>query len=298
MKRLPMSLPFSRKEFFQAGPSYAAGMSISGIQQKLSLGFNKNNTLEIVTRDGEYILKPSPEAFPFAAENEQCAMELSRLAGINTAASGLISFSDVEKAYITKRYDRENGLKLQQEDLCQGFNVPSSEKYEKSYEEALELVHKMSGDKLSVVRDLFNRIVFAYIIGNDDMHLKNISLLKRSENKKLYYDELAPGYDQLFSSSFENSSNIGFLALDLLREENEGCFSEMYKQYGFYTGSDFYTLGNRVYLPDAAIYSVFKSYFKKEKEMLNMIQQSFMPEKMKAKAADILTDRIKALRII
>ena len=80
------SLPFSRQDFFLKGPEYITGMSISGVQQKLSLKINADNEFEMVSIDGEFILKPSPESFPFAAENEQCAMALSRIAGIETGA--------------------------------------------------------------------------------------------------------------------------------------------------------------------------------------------------------------------
>lgn len=292
-----VSLPFSRKEFFTEGPRHIKGMSISGVQQKLSLIINDKNEFEIVSVGGTFILKPSPESFPFAAENEHCAMALSRLAGISTAWSALVVFSDGEEAYITKRYDRKNGLKLHQEDLAQGFNIPAASKYSKSYEESLALVHAMSGGKLSAVRDLFNRVVFAYLIGNDDMHLKNISMIKSVNNRSQYYDSLTPNYDQLFSSSFENSSAVGFLALDLLKEENEAVYTEMYQKYGFYTGSDFLTLAKRAGLPEAASISVLNNYFTLKNELIEMINRSFMPDGMKKKAVSILRDRVRALRI-
>ncbi|OQY35509.1 MAG: hypothetical protein B6241_00995 [Spirochaetaceae bacterium 4572_59] len=198
---------------------------------------------------------------------------------------------------MTRRYDRENGKKIHQEDLAQGFNITASDKYSKSYEEALRLVSKMSGGKLSVVRDLFNRIVFSYLIGNDDMHLKNISLIRKEDNRTFYYDGLTPNYDQLFASSFDISSVIGFLALDLLEEEKHAEYTECYQKYGFYTAYDFTLLGKRAGLPQAAVQSVFKHYFSIEKEMQTMIERSFMPDIMKKRAVVILLDRFKALKI-
>lgn len=291
-------LNFSRKDFFTEGVKYAGGMSISGVQQKLSLIINDNNEFEIVTTGGKYILKPSPESFPFAAENEQCAMSISRVVGIETAYSANIQFSDGEEAYITKRYDRKNGNKLHQEDLAQAFNLQSDDKYRKSYEEALYLVREMSGGKLSVVKELFNRIVFSYIIGNDDMHLKNISLIKDLDNRSYAYDSLTPNYDQSLVHAFPNPPKIGFLALDLLKEEDEGIFSKMYYKYGCYTGYDFYLLGERVGLRKPVIKSVLENYFKKENEIIKIIDNSFMPVEMKRKAASLVKDRIKALKII
>lgn len=291
-------LTFSRKEFFTEGVKHAQGMSISGVQQKLSLIINDNNEFEIVTTGGKYILKPSPESFPFAAENEQCAMAISRIVGIETAYSANIQFSDGEEAYITKRYDRKNGNKLHQEDLAQAFNLQSDDKYKKSYEEALHLVRKMSGGKLSVVKELFNRIVFSYLIGNDDMHLKNMSLIKHLDNKSAIYDSLTPNYDQLLVHAFPNPPQIGFLALDLLKEEDEGIFSNLYNKYGYYTGYDFYLLGERVGLRKPVIKSILENYYKKENEIINIINNSFMPIEMKIKATSLIKDQIKALKII
>ena len=291
------SLIFTRSDFFTEGPRYATGMSLSGVQQKLSLLINDRDQFEMTVTGGRYILKPSPEAFPCAAENEQCAMALSRSLGIPTAASAVIPFADGELAYITRRYDRAGDTKLQQEDLAQGFSLSSREKYGKSYEEALEMVHAMSGGKLSVVRDLFNRIVFAYLIGNDDMHLKNISLIRYEGNRTPYYDGLTPNYDQLFASSFENSSKIGFLALDLFKEESEGKYSILYQRYGFYTGGDFLLLGERAGLPQAAIRTVFRNYYQKQAQMEELILRSFMPSDMKEKAVSVIRDRLKALAV-
>ena len=182
--------------------------------------------------------------------------------------------------------------------MAQGFTLKSKDKYKKSYEECLNLVYLMSGEKLSVTRELFKRIIFAYIIGNDDMHLKNISMLRREQNKSLFYNSLTPNYDQLFTSSFKNHSIIGYLALDLFEEEKDGIFTEMYNQYGFYTGSDFFKLGKKVQLPQKAIQSVLNSFFFREDEMIDMIGRSFMPSEMKTKAAETVRDRIKALKII
>lgn len=291
-------LNFSRSDFFTEAIKFAEGMSISGIQQKLPLIINDNNEFEIVTINGTYILKPSPELFPFAAENEQCAMSISRLVGIETALSANIRFSDGDEAYITKRYDRVNGDKLHQENLAQAFNLKSDDKYKKSYEEALILSREMSGGKLSVVKELYNRIVLAYIIGNDDMHLKNISLIKNTDNRTHYYDKLTSNYDQLLVQAFPNPPKIGFLALDLLKEENDGIFTEKYNKYGFYTGCDFYILGERAGLRRPVIKKIFDNYYDKENNIIEIIKNSFMPIEMKEKAISLVKNRIKALKIL
>lgn len=291
-------LTFTRADFFEKGREFTEGMSISGVQQKLSLIINDKNEFEIVTNNGTYILKPSPEPFPFAAENEQCAMAISNIVGIETACSANIPFADGEEAYITKRYDRIDAVKLHQEDLAQAFDLPSKDKYKKSYEEALILSREMAGGKLSVVKELFKRIVLAYIIGNDDMHLKNISLIKNTENHTNFYDSLTPNYDQLLVRAFPNPPMNRVFALSFFKEEAHGIFSSAYEKIGFYTGCDFYSLGEKVGLRKPVVKNVLEDFFKKETDISEIIKNSFMPDEMKEKSIALVMGRIKALKII
>jgi len=287
-------LAFSRSEFKQDSVKYTKGMSISGVQQKLSLKINNQNELVPVTEKGEYILKPSPEEFPNAAENEHTAMITSQLLDIPTATCGLVSFSEGELAYITKRFDRlKNGEKQHQEDLVQGFEMKSDNKYDKSYEEAGKLIAEMTNGKQSVVLDFIFRVIHAYLIGNNDMHLKNISLQKRADNSSKFYDKLAPNYDCLYTEEFENVDNDGFLALDLL----SGDFSDHYLHYGFYTGHDFIELGNRLNIREISIKKFIRKIKSKEESLISTIKDSYMPEAMREKAIGIISDRMRVLLI-
>ncbi len=288
-------LSFTRKEFFRQSPSKSRGMSISGVQQKLSLKINKKNELEITQTAGEYILKPSPEAFPNASENEHCAMLTSQFFGIKNALCGLIYFSDGEPVYITKRFDRENNDKIHQEDLVQGFGIKREEKYSRSYEEAGKLVHALTNGKAVVVFDFFCRVIHAYIIGNNDMHLKNLSLQKLTGNTSLYYDCLTPNYDCLFTEAFDTSSISNVLALDLLDDEKNGVFSNVYEKYGFYTGCDFKIFGQKLGLRENLITQFMKTVREKEPIIMDFINCSKMPVKMKSKAESIISERMKAL---
>lgn len=295
--RVDPVLSFTRKDFFRQSPIKSKGMSISGVQQKLSVKIDSNKELQITATDGEYILKPSPEIFPHASENEHCAMLTSKLLGIDTAACCLISFSDGELVYITKRFDRKDDDKIHQEDLVQGFGMKSENKYSHSYEAAGKLINTMTNGKASVVFDFFHRVVHAYIIGNDDMHLKNISLQKFPGNTGLYYDRMTPNYDCLFTTAFDTGSSSDFLAIDLLEEEKNGIFSKVYEKYGFYTGHDFKILGSRLGLREKPITTLINTMIKKRTLLIDLIKCSVMPEKMKEKAGVIISERIKALGI-
>jgi serine/threonine-protein kinase HipA len=285
-------LAFSRSELLQDSVKYTKGMSISGVQQKLSLKIDDEYRLTPVSKGGEYILKPSPEEFPHAAENEHAAMISSTVLGLETAKCGLVAFSDGQLAYLTKRFDRlENGKKLHQEDLVQGFGMASGGKYDKSYEAAGKLILEMTNGKMAIVLDFIKRVVHAYLIGNDDMHLKNISLQKDSDNTSRYYDRLTPNYDSLFTDAFENKNSEGFLALELL----EDGFSENYQYYGYYTGQDFVDLGARLGISEKLMKKTIAAIVSKEKELLDVIRRSYMPSDMKIKANDLIGYRSRAL---
>ena len=288
------ALPFSRSEFKQESIKYTKGMSISGVQQKLSLKVDDEYRIIPVSEGGEYILKPSPEEFPNASENEHAAMITSGLLKIDTASCGLVSFSEGELAYMTKRFDRlENGDKQHQEDLVQGFGMMSSRKYDESYEASGKLIHEMTYGKMSVVLDFVRRVIHAYLIGNNDMHLKNISLQKSPENTSRYYDKLTPNYDSLFTDGFEHVDNDGFLALDLL----ENGFSEKYGYYGFYTGHDFVELGIRLNIPEKLIKKTIEDMANKKDALKEVVMHSYMPDGMKTRALDLLDDRSRVLLI-
>ncbi len=292
MKVKPV-LPFSRSEFKQDSVKYTKGISISGVQQKLSLKIDQHYQLVPVTEGGEYILKPTPEEFVNAAENEHAAMVTSKLLGIETALCGLVSFTDGELVYITKRFDRLNdGTKLHQEDLLQGFEAGSEGKYDRSYEAAGSLILEMTSGKKAVVADYLKRVMHAYLIGSNDMHLKNISLQRDVDNFSPFYDRLTPNYDSLFADAFDNMDHDGFLALDLL----EGDFSDHYQLYGFYTGYDFIELGKRLDVPEIVVRKIALDFSRRESAIVDTISKSYMPDDMKERATGLIQGRMRAIQ--
>lgn len=299
--RVNPELPFSRSEFFQSSKQKVQGMSISGVQQKLSLKVNENHELEATTEGGEYILKPSPEEYPCAAENEHAAMQVSRLLDIETALCGLVTFQGGELAYITRRFDRlKGGNKQHQEDLMQCFDMESDNKYGKTYEEAGKLIDEATNGKQAVILDFVRRVILAYAIGNDDLHLKNFSVQRLPDNTGRYYDRLTPIYDMLFCDAFRSGeSGLGLLALGLLHDKEDGDehFTDMYTRYGYYTGHDFLELGRRLGLNEKPVRTFITKLRTKQKQILELISHSYMPDEMKARASELVKSRIQALQL-
>lgn len=142
------------------------------------------------------------------------------------------------------------------------------------------------------------RIIFAYTIGNNDLHLKNLSLQRLANNTSPYYDKLTPNYDCLFCEAFsEGISGSDFLALGLLHDANGGgeFFTQAYEHYGYYTGRDFIELGRRLGLRDKPVATFIEKVTANRKKIVDLIHHSFMPEEMTLRAAALIVERLGAL---
>lgn len=286
--RVAPQLPYTGTEFFRSGTGVTRGMSISGVQAKLSLAFEGEHLVP-VTKGGRYILKPSPQGYPNAAENEHAAMLASRAIGIDTARCGLVSFSDGELAYLTQRFDRDaDGRRLIQEELASVAGLGADAKYETSYEALGLTIEEASAGKRALVLDFFARVMFAYVIGNDDLHAKNISLLRHANNTTRYFDVLAPNYDVLFVTSLEGEGSNNFLALDILDDGDTPEFGV----YGYPTGHSFIELGKRLSLPLQAVRGVYARLRKAAPNVERVIRSSFMPAPMKNRALTVFKGRL------
>ena len=169
-------------------------VSVPGVQAKLSVHLERSgessDRLTLVGLDGNYILKLPTASYRELPESEHFAMTLARLCGIETAAFGLVRLESGALAYITRRMDREDGVK-HMIDFCQLTNRPSERKYYGSYEQICKGIRACSSDVGSDVMRFFEVLLFSFITGNSDMHLKNFSLLREHDGTW----HLSPAYD-------------------------------------------------------------------------------------------------------
>ena len=199
------------KEFFgsETAPAFAYSMaelnelakrlvlsrvSVPGVQAKLSVHLERTGSspdrLTLVGLDGNYILKLPTAIYPELPESEHFAMTLARLCGIETAAFGLVRLESGALAYLTRRMDREDGMK-HMIDFCQLTDRRTSRKYYGSHEQIARTLRRYSSFAGSDVIRFFEVVLFSFIIGNSDMHLKNFSLLREHDGTW----RLAPAYD-------------------------------------------------------------------------------------------------------
>ena len=171
-----------------------AHVSVPGVQAKLSLHLERSaegaDRLTLVGLDGDYILKLPTAAYPELPESEHFAMTLARNCGIATAEFGLVRLASGALAYLTRRMDREHGVKAM-EDFCQLTERPTEKKYFGSYEQIGKLIRRHAAFGGVDTLRFLEVVLFSYLIGNNDMHLKNFSLLREPNGAW----NLAPAYD-------------------------------------------------------------------------------------------------------
>lgn len=176
------------------------GLTVPGVQKKLSLHLDVSSgaRLTLVNYPTGYILKPQTEEYENLPEYEQMAMHMADIAGIKTVPHALIRMNGTF-AYITRRIDRKltdhSTELLAMEDFCQLSGRLTVDKYKGSYESCGRIIRKYSEYEGFDLSEMFLRVVFAFLIGNSDMHLKNFSLIENAPGARKYH--LSEAYDIL-----------------------------------------------------------------------------------------------------
>ena len=192
-----------------------ASTTVTGVQAKLSLDIARGRAGEpqrftIVGLWGRFILKPQTDRFANLPENEDLTMHMAEAAGIKTVPHSLIRFADGELCYITRRVDRtKKGVKIAMEDMCQLSGRLTEDKYKGSYERVARLIRQYSSAPLLDVVNFWEVVLFSWLTGNADMHLKNFSLFRPADNYML-----TPAYD-LLSTALAMPEDDEELALTL-----------------------------------------------------------------------------------
>jgi serine/threonine-protein kinase HipA len=174
-----------------AAQESAGKLSISGVQPKLSVRLEGE---ELVSSPvgGRFILKPQTSAFPQLPENEHLCMQMATQCGLHTAPNILLPLSDRSWAYVVRRFDRTTtGQKVPCEDMAQ---ILGKTKYDGSYEQIGKAIRQHCSFPELEVQYLFERVLFCFVTGNGDAHLKNFSLLTRDDTVAL-----SPAYDMVSS---------------------------------------------------------------------------------------------------
>ena len=187
--------------------------TLTGVQAKLSLHLDRHEgsrRLTIVGLWGDYIFKPQTQTYKNLPENEDLTMHLAEIAKIKVVPHTLIRLQDGTLGYLTKRIDRtSDGSKIPMEDMCQLTERQTEYKYKSSYEQIAKVIAKYSYVPLLDLTDFYEQVFFSWLVGNNDMHLKNFSLY--APKGKWF---LTPAYD-LLNVSMANPKDTEEMALTL-----------------------------------------------------------------------------------
>ncbi|RUO21334.1 type II toxin-antitoxin system HipA family toxin [Aliidiomarina haloalkalitolerans] len=283
----------------QAGP-YLEGQSISGVQRKVMVRL-EGNKLVPAQGNGDYILKPTPPTISHLPENEHAMMNLARAVGLHAPDCAVIPFEDGEFGYITKRFDKlADGQRLFVEDaasLCQAHSSNKGDHDMWSYELAIRIMYEAAGRKAPVIMKGLQQVLFAYLVGNNDLHLKNFAMYRKPNSASTTMFDFTPMYDVLSVFPYPEYNLADYLTLSLNEAERAGTFSPEYEHFGYYTKQDFVALGQTLGLNEkAATAFVTVLTDKVEKHLKPIVQASLMPEPMQRVIMEEIENRIACLR--
>ncbi len=248
-------------------------IAVTGVQPKLSVTLKTQkgkNRLTIVGLWGEYILKPQHHLYAQMPETEDLTMHIAELFKMPVCGHSLLKASNGNLVYLAKRFDRQNGKKIHMEDLCQLSEFLTENKYKSSYEKAGRLVATYCNKGLDLL-SYFELVLFNYLSGNNDMHLKNFSVLHLGGGVAL-----SPAYD-LVNINLINPKDKEELGLTLNGKKNKIKLS------------DFVKLAESLGIKEKVYSNSFTKFQNKNILVMDLIDRSFLSNEMKKRYKEIWT---------
>lgn len=278
----PPELPYSEEDLEPLAKKVIQSQTaVTGVQAKLSLHITGNQKegnerrFTIVGLWGGYLLKPPTALYPQLPEVEDVTMHLAQLAKIKTAPHSLIRLQSGNLAFVTKRIDRTKNGKLAMEDMCQLTERLTEDKYHGSYEQIAKAIQRHSVTPGLDVVNFFELVLFSFLTGNADMHLKNFSLLEQPGLGMV----LSPAYD-LVNTTLVHPADEEEMALTL-----NGRKKKMTRQ-------DFVAAMNTLKLEEKQQEMIFNKMAKAWPRWQELIDRSFMSVEFKEQYKSLLKERM------
>ena len=260
-----------------------AQTSLTGVQPKLSLNLSKHegcSRLTIVGLWGDYIFKPQTDMYPQLPENEDLTMHLAEIIKIRVVPHSLIRLADGKLGYITKRIDRyKNGEKIDMEDMCQLTLHPTEYKYKGSHEQIAKVIKQHCDMPKLDLTNYMQVLLFCFVTGNNDMHLKNFSLYRPSNGY-----QLSPAYD-LINVAIANPEDKEELALSLSGRKSNLKLN------------DFLRSASTMGLEENVVLRLIDNMRKAIPKWTSLIHGSFLSEEMKDRYEQLIMSRMNRLQV-
>lgn len=281
---LPYSAPKKSEEANVLFMENRNRISISGVQEKLSLILEKNKLrLTKAGEQGTHILKPIPidlRKVEDVPANEHLTMQIAeQVFNINTAPNALIFFQSGEPAYITRRFDvRKEGGKWNKEDFASlagktSENAGGDFKYEYDYVQLGKLIREYIPAWRVEIEKYFSIVLFNYLFSNGDAHLKNFAVLETVNGDHV----LSPTYDLLDTRLHVDDPAFALTGGLMSKELRSGN----YKLKGVPNQTDFITFGKEIGVTEKQIEKIIESYATRHDSITEMIKNSYLSESSK-----------------
>ncbi len=287
-KPMPPILPYTEEQMLELAESVIKSQSsVTGVQPKLSLEIEKlpkdsiPQKFTIVGLWGKYILKPPTQQYHYLPELEDLTMHMAELAGIATVPHSLIRLQSGELAYITKRVDRTKNRKIHMEDMCQLTEKLTEQKYKGSYEQIGKAIIQYAENPLLDIINYFEQVIFSFLTGNADMHLKNFSLI----NQPGIGYALCPAYDMV-ASALVVEGDTEELALSLNGKKRK------------IKRKDFLEAMNRFDIDDKSIDNIFAKFQRSLNKWPDFIDASFIPENIKIMYQELIRHKAAQIQLV
>jgi serine/threonine-protein kinase HipA len=270
--------PYTTEEQIRLAARMVEKLSIQGVQPKLSVRLSvRDQGFKIVSKGGQYIVKPQHPVYGEVPENEDLTMKLAASSGIDVPIHGLIYGKDGRFSFVIKRFDRSRKTKIPQEDFAQLAMKTRNTKYGSSMEEVGELLKKYCTFPALEAPKLFERVLFCFLVGNDDMHLKNFSVYTLDQVVRL-----TPAYD-LLNSTILYQNPREELALPLKGKKRNITRSDLLRYFGC----------ERLAIHSDRVEEMTERMCRTaEEQWLAIIQRSFLGVLSRAKYTQLLKDRL------
>jgi serine/threonine-protein kinase HipA len=276
-------LPYTRDQLIEEAAARSVKMSIQGMQPKVSTVLRANEgRMQLVDDDGRYIVKPPNLAYPELPENEALTMSLATSLDIEVPAHGLLLNADQTRSYFIRRFDRAGWAKLPVEDFAQLSGESRDTKYSSSTEKLIDVIDTYCTFPTLERMKLLDRLLFAFLTGNEDMHLKNWSLVTRDDKV-----ELSPAYD-LLNSTIPNPRSRDELALPLHGKKSNLRANHFWR----------YLAEERLGLSPALVAETKTRTARASVTWPDRIATSFLSETMKERYLKLLAERRQRLELV
>ena len=266
--------------------STRVGFTVPGVQKKLSLHLEAYRGKGKLTLNGHppgYILKLQADEYPHLPELEDVVMRMADVASLETVPHALLRSEDGTLAYISKRIDRiqtkERIQKLPMEDFCQLSLRLTEDKYKGSYEQCGQIIRRYSSQPMLDLTNFWYLLVFCFITGNSDMHLKNFSLYAPTPSRY----QLTPAYDLLP------------VALVLPQDPDETALTLRGKRSRL-TLADFLSLADHLQLAPKVAERLIARLIKHSPDLLEVIETSWLTAEEKMAMKELLISRLDRLQ--